>query len=153
MAEVPFLGHTAALALSPRVSHCDLYEQSQLANSETATEETVAVAICGRGPGRGGAGDGRRETKRDEMSPGSAWRRTAMCRAGWLALLAFWMAVFFMPRLIVGFVCYFGGRTDKQTPPYSQVLAYRSAAVCQIALHGVSLKVRVCISQIIASLF
>jgi hypothetical protein len=99
------------------------------------------------------ARDGERETKLSEMSTWRAVRRTAMCHAGSLALLAFWMPVFFIPRLIVGFVCYFGGRTDKQTPPYSQVLAYRSAAVCQIALHGASLKVRVCISQIIASLF
>ena len=86
------------------------------------------------------ARDGERETKLAEMSVWRAARRVAFCHAGSLALLAFWGPFFALPRVFVRAYCWFTGKTGEKAPPYSAPLAYRSAAVCQIALHGCSLR-------------
>lgn len=92
------------------------------------------------------ARDGEREIKLAEMGTWRAFRRVAFCHAGSLALLAFWMPVMIVPRLIVSSYCQLRGYVGENAPPYSVALAYRSAAVCQIALHGCSLK-RACFNQ------
>ena len=92
------------------------------------------------------ARDGEREIKLAEMGTWRAFRRVAFCHAGSLALLAFWMPVMIVPRLIVSSYCQLRGYVGEKAPPYSVALAYRSAAVCQIALHGCSLK-RACFNQ------
>ena len=92
------------------------------------------------------ARDNEREQKLSEMTTWRAVRRVLRCHAGSLALLAFWMPVMTVPRWVVNVSCKIRGLTGEKTPPYSVALAYRSAAVCQIALHGCSLK-RACFNQ------
>jgi hypothetical protein len=92
------------------------------------------------------ARDGEREKKLNEMGTVRAFRRVAFCHAGSLALLAFWEPVLLVPRIFVTLYCRIRGFVGENAPPYSYVLAYRSAAVCQIALHGCSLR-RACFNQ------
>lgn len=92
------------------------------------------------------AREGDREKRLAEMSTWRAFRRVALCHAGSLALLAFWMPALIAPRIAVGAYCKIRGLVGTKTPPYSVPLAYRSAAVCQIALHGCSLR-RACFNQ------
>jgi len=92
------------------------------------------------------AREGDREKRLAEMSTWRAFRRVALCHAGSLALLAFWMPALTAPRVAIGAYCKIRGLVGTKTPPYSAPLAYRSAAVCQIALHGCSLR-RACFNQ------
>ena len=75
------------------------------------------------------ARDGEREIKLAEMGTWRAFRRVAFCHAGSLALLAFWMPVMIVPRLIVSSYCQLRGYVGEKAPPYSVALAYRSVAV------------------------
>jgi len=92
------------------------------------------------------AREGDRERKVAEMSTWRAFRRVARYHAGSLAVLAFWIPALTIPRWAVTLHCRARGWTGSKTPPYSAALAYRSAAVCQIALHGCALK-RACFNQ------
>ena len=81
-----------------------------------------------------------REAKLDEMTIARALRRVFKYHFGSLALLAFWLPWMYPGRVLVKAFCVVSGRVGTKSPHGSDLLNYTAGSVCQIALHGCSLR-------------